>query len=127
MVKKKITKKKKKTEKKIRSGGIVSSMVDADSILRRSKILAPFITAGNTINENYIDSFIHKRIENAINNIGNPQNGPDNPLTLKIQDIISNHLEMALKNERNNKLVEDFIKNKIKNISHDTYTKYKDH
>tara|TARA_B100001287_G_C22653574_1_gene516480 strand:+ start:701 stop:1066 length:366 start_codon:yes stop_codon:yes gene_type:complete len=120
MVKKKITK---KTKKKLRSGGIVSSMVDVDSILKKSRILAPFITAGNTINENYIDSFIYKRIENAINNIGNPQN---EPLTLKIQDIISNHLEMALKSERNNKLIEDFIKNKIKNLSHDTYLRYKD-
>lgn len=123
MVKRKITKKKKKTEKRIRSGGIVSNMINVDSILRNSKILGPFFTAGNTINENYIDSFIHKRIENAINNIGNPQN---EPLTFKIQDIISNHLEMAIKNEHNNKLIEDFIKNKIKNLSQDTYLRYKD-
>ena len=124
MVKKKITK---KTKKKIKSGGIVSSMVDADSILKKSKILSPFITAGNTINENYLDLFIYKRIENAINNIGNPSNEPENPLTLKIQDIISNHLEMALKNENNNQLVENFIKNKIKNISHENYEKYKNY
>ena len=109
----KVSKKTKQSrKKKVKSGGIVANMISADDIIRKSTILSPFITSDKKLNENYIDNVVQKRVENIINNM---VVGPENPtpINLKIQELISSHLELALKSEKNNLLVNNFIAEKF--------------
>tara|TARA_Y100000389_G_scaffold138983_1_gene136731 strand:+ start:232 stop:630 length:399 start_codon:yes stop_codon:yes gene_type:complete len=114
----KITKKnkqKKKHKKKIKSGGIVSSMVSIDDLLSKSSIISPFLTNDKkNINENYIDTFIERRVNNMINNLDQSDNSP---LSIKIQSIINKQLELAVKSEENNKIINDFMKSKLNEMS----------
>ena len=109
----KVSKKTKQSrKKKVKSGGIVANMISADDIIRKSTILSPFITSDKKLNENYIDNVVQKRVENIINNmVVEPEN--PTPINLKIQELISSHLELALKSEKNNLLVNNFIAEKF--------------
>jgi len=109
------TKKTKKSKNKVKSGGIISSMVSIDDLLSKSSIVSPFLTNDKkNINENYIDTFIERRVNNMINNLDQSDNSP---LTIKIQSIINKQLELAVKSEENNKIINDFMKSKLNEMS----------
>ena len=121
---KKQTKKyKPNTKKKIRAGGIVSGIINMDDLINKSKILKPFIT-NNALNTIYIDNFIKGRIEAVIDNLRLSKEieseKPEISLGDKLQGLISDHIELALKSEKINGAINGFIDDKFKRLSYDS-------
>ena len=106
----------KQKSKKIRSGGIVSGMINLDDILKKSVILRPFIT-NNSINYVNIDNFIKDRIDVLFDNLLIIRNDPSD-LGLKLNKLIRNQLENALKSEQINNTINELIDDKIKRLSY---------
>lgn len=105
-----------KKKAKLRSGWGVSGMINIDEIIRRSLILQPFI-ANNSINHEYIDNFIKERLLVLINNLSiTPK---QQPLGLKLQELISNHIEHALKSDKINNAINEFINDKLKRLTYE--------
>lgn len=110
------------TKKKIRAGGIVSGIINIDDLINKSKILKPFIT-NDALNTIYIDNFIKGRIEAVIDNLRLSKEieseKPEISLGDKLQGLISDHIELALKSEKINGAINGFIDDKFKRLSYD--------
>ena len=104
-------------KKKIRAGGIVSGIINIDDLINKSKILKPFIT-NDALNTIYIDNFIKGRIEAIIDNL-RVSDKPEISLGDKLQGLISDHIELALKSDKINGAINGFIDDKFKRLSYD--------
>ena len=67
--------------KKVRSGGIVSNIINLDDILKSSIILKPFIT-NNSINYQNIDNFIKDRLDSLIESFSVSPNESREPVSI---------------------------------------------
>ena len=105
---------KQKAKKKVKAGGIVSSMVSIDDVLRKSEILKPFIS-DNSLNHENIDNFIKDRVDSLIENFSSTSE-----LSIKLKEVIINHIEISLKSEKFNNIINEFINDKIKRLSYET-------